>query len=356
MVILLHLQTFAGEVITIDNDNPLRPTLSVVLTKMQLLNIKAQGLGHGKELLGLYMIVDKEAAKVAVAGRYSLKDTRLYYTPMYDLGYDMHFVAKAKTGNEQEVVKNYHTPENPRSVNKAAVVSAYPIADTIPYNTLYFHVRFSQPMLEDKHAYKYIKMYDEQGVERPRAWRQKSFWLDDGKLLVLMIHPGRVKNGIHYESPLFDSGKYYRLEVLQNIKDANGNRLKEAYEQRYYVTGQDREIPKMNKYFIKQPSSNTKEPIKIYFSEGMDNASVVDGVKVLDGDGNVVECKVREGSTDDYFTVTPINTWGKGSYTLELKGSVSDYSGNRINRLFEIKNAREIEKDALVNKWEFEVR
>lgn len=356
IALLLHLQAVAGVVISINDKMPLKPVLSMPLTQAQLSMLKEQGIDKGKEMLGLYLVTDGKVAEVPVVGVYSIEDMKLLYSPRYNLGYDLEFVAKAVQENGMVMVKKYHTPTNPTSSKKAIVVSAYPLADTIPYNTLFFHVHFSQRMLNDRYAYKHIKMYDAKGEERTNVWRQKSFWLDGGKLLVLMIHPGRVKNGIHYESPLFDSGSYYTLKVLSSIKDENGNGLKKGFEQRYFVVGEDRAIPQMNKFYLKQPSANTKQPLSVFFSEGMDYASVLAGVKVVDEKGRSVGCKISVGKTDKSFMITPIAQWRKGAYTLMLNGGVYDYSGNRINRPFEITDAKEIEKDAQVNKWSFEVR
>ncbi len=356
LLLSIHLQSFAGEWIDIDETEPLRPVLSVKLTELQSNILKEQGLEQAKEILGLYLVNKGKRAALPVTGNYKIRGKRLYYQPKYTLGYGLTFTAVYHYRDGILKSEKYSTPSSPRSQESVVVECAYPLADTIPYNTLYFHIRFSQPMLEDKYAYKHIKMLDEHGVERERAWRQKSFWLDGGKLLVLMIHPGRVKNGIHYESPLFDSGKYYMLKVEATIKDALGNGISAPYTQKFFVKGEDRAIPQLNKYQLKQSSANTRQPIVLSFSEGMDNASVLDGVSVVNEKGNIVVCSIREYVTDGVYQITPKEKWRKGNYTLVIEGDVYDFAGNRMNRPFEIKNAKEIEKDKIEQKWNFEVR
>jgi hypothetical protein len=354
--LLLHLHATAGEAISVKGLQSLQPTISAHITDADAKILAGEGLNDAGKLLAMYMVVNGKPVAVAVAGKYEVRRNDLSFTPLYALGYDMEFEVQYKNGNTVTASTRFHTPKHPLSGKQAAVVTSYPLCDTIPYNTLYFHVRFSHAMMNDKRAYRYIKMYDDKGIERTNAWRQKSFWLDDGKLLVLMIHPGRVKNGIHYESPLFDSGRYYTLTIESDIKDMNGNAIAEAYTHRYYVKGEDRESPRayVNKAIL--PEAKTKQPVILSFSEGMDNASVLDGVSILDAKGTIIPCTVQEKGMDNTYSITPAKAWAKGKHTLLLKSAVYDFAANRINRLFEIKAAQDIETDKNDTKLEFIIK
>lgn len=353
--LLFHLPLMAGEIISVKNLQSLQPKISIHIGDAGANILANEGLSGAGKLLAVYMVADGEVATIPVAGNYQVQQDELLFTPLYTLGYDMEFEAQYKNGKNVVATKRFHTPKHYLSGEKAGVVSTYPLADTIPYNTLYFHVRFSHSMLNDKRAYRYIKVYDDNGMERKNAWRQKSFWLDDGKLQVLMIHPGRVKNGIHYESPLFDSGRYYTIKIGKEIQDMNGNTIKEEYTHRYFVKGEDRQSPKA---YINPalPRSQTTQPVTLSFSEGMDNASVLDGVRVLDGQGMSIPCTVRENGTDNSFGITPVKPWAKGRYTLSLKSAVYDFSANRINRLFEITDVSDMETDKRDTRLEFIIK
>lgn len=351
---IIHLQATAGELIKVTGVEELKPIVTVELTNKDLSTIQKDINKQGKKILALYLLQNGKRARMAVAGRYDLKEHTLSYTPIYKLGYEQSFEVVYRTNNKEHT-KRFSTPEHPTSDIVAQVVTTYPLADTIPYNTLYFHVRFNQPMQKDEQAYRFIKVFDDNGTERPRAWRQRSFWLDDGKLLVLMIHPGRVKNGIHFESALFDSGKHYTIVVSKEIKDINGNSLKSDYEQVYFVKGEDRAIPKA---LLKQKSyaiANTQKAVALNFSEGMDHASVLAETKVYDRSGKEVVCNITSNS-DDTFLITPNTKWQKGDYTIILGGSVYDFAANRLNRLFEIKDPNEIEKDKIKTKLSFTIK
>lgn len=351
--LLIHLQATAGELIKIENMATMRPTIRVSITDEQA-KVVAGEMTKAADILRLYMIINDTPASVPVSGTYLLNDLELSFTPTYTLGEGKEFEFQYKVGG-QLAAKRFSMPSKPRPGNVASVITAYPMSDTIPYNTLFFHVRFSEPMLDDKDAYKHVKIYDENGAERERPWRQKSFWLDGNKLLVLMIHPGRVKSGIHYESPLFDSGKNYTIKIETDIKDANGQTLRTGYTKQYFVNGEDRICPKVEIDRKMLPQAQTREPIFLSFSENMDHASVTDGTKIYDRAGKPVPCIVRTLADDGHYQLMPVQNWKKGKYTLVLKSAVYDVAANRIRRPFETTNIKEMETDKLDTIFTFKI-
>lgn len=352
--LLIHLQVTAGESITISELNTCKPVISVPLSNTSIHELNKDLQQKGRKILTLHMVVKGLPVATAVAGKYNVYGGKLSFTPLYPLGFNTEFEIQYRNG-AKTVTKRFTTPEHPLSEQTASVATAYPLTDTIPYNTLFFHVRFSHAMMNDKLAYTHIAMYDEEGNERKNAWRQKSFWLDDGKLLVLMIHPGRVKNGIHYESPLFDSGKRYTLKVNADIKDINGNPIAGNYTKTFYIKGEDRIKPRPYFEKIKLPAAGSIQAVDLVFSEGMDQASVLNGVSIQNARGKKIALNIKSRS-DDAYSLTPARPWEKGKYTLILESAVYDFAANRINRLFEITNVSEMEKDMEHTEWHFEIK
>lgn len=351
LLLLGQLCVWAGEKITVKG-SVLSPVITVVLTPQQMGDIKDDVQSKAGNILTLKMLINTIPADVPVTGRYRVKGNTLQFSPLYDLGYDREFEIQYTSGSAI-LKKRFKTPAAPHSDRISKVEDVYPLADTVPYNTLFFNVRFTEPMMPDKEAYKHIKVYDEHGVERTQAWRQRSFWLDSGRVLVLMIHPGRVKSGIHYESPLFDSGKHYTVTVNKSIRDVNGNFIASDLTKRYYISGIDKTSPAAR---VKQiPAANTVKPLKLLFSEGMDHASVIDGVALYDGRGVAVPVHIDEDN-DKQYNIIPSFSWQRGTYTLVLKNAVYDFAANRINRLFEVSDAKELEKDNVDTVLKFEVR
>jgi len=356
-LLFIHLSAKAGELISIKQSETLRPTISVLLSDKTTEILNSKGFDNAKDILAIYLVNNGTAAQVPVAGTYRIEKNKLFYTPLYELGYDLEFEIKFENETGKAVVrKRFHTPPNPASAIPVNIERMYPLTDTIPYNTLYFHIRFNQPMKDNIQAFKSVKVVDDNGKEITNAWRHKSFWIDDGKLLVLMIHPGRVKNGIHYESPLFDSGKYYTVQVTDGLMDRNGNAVSINFSRQYFVAGEDRKIPEVQLNNTPFPKAGSMEPVAFIFSEGIDNASVLDGVKVLDEQGNNVPCFIREKQSDRVFTITPVKKWKSGHYRIALSGSIYDFAGNRLNRLFEITDINQIEADKRTTFLDFNIQ
>ncbi len=352
---MIHLRASAGEFINIDKRNPLQPVISVTLSPEIANGITDSLEFKAGKILSVHILVGNKASEIPVTGKYALQENKLSYTPLYRLGYDRDFevryIAEGKTYTE-----TFKTPGNPQSAKTAAAITAYPLTDSIPFNTLFFHVRFSEPMRDDKKAYEYVKVYDDKGNERSNPWRQKSFWLDSNRLLVLMVHPGRVKKGIDYMGPLFDSGQYYTLTIDKNIGDIHGNPIAGNYSKKYYITGEDRRSPKPQLVSSNLPQAYTAEPLLLSFNEGVDYASVWDNTTLYDASGRKISCTVDAHGNDNTYLITPREQWQKGKYTLILGGAVYDFASNRINRLFEIKDVREVEKDRLDTELNFEIK
>lgn len=354
LLLSIHPQCYAGELINVKDIASRKPVVSVTLNNTEMLQHNLQK--NARNILALYLVTNQKVASTPVAGKYILQDKTLSFQPYYTLGYDTNFEVQFKENGNILDKMRFTTPAHQLTGQTAHVVMAYPTADTIPYNTLFFHIRFSHAMQQDEHAYKHIAIYDDEGMERERAWRQRSFWLDSGRLLVLMIHPGRVKNGIHYESPLFDSGKIYTLEVKRSIKDINDQPIFEPYTQHFYISGEDRTIPRPLFNKIVAPAAKTQTPLILTFSEGMDHASVLEGVTIQNKKGKQINCTVSRLENDNTYALTPHNEWQKGKYTLVINGAVYDYAANRINRPFEITDMDDIKKDQQEHKRSFTVR
>lgn len=354
VAILIHLRATAGEFLKISNVATLKPTLTLTLSDSLANAIADDVLAKAPKILSVSLVVDNVPSVTPLYGEYTLDQNRLSFSPIYDLGHDLEFEIRYIDGTTL-LTKRFKTPAPLVSPKKSQVVTAYPLADTVPFNTLFFHVRFGQPMMADRLAYKHVKIYDEVGLERSNPWRQKSFWLDSNRLLVLMVHPGRVKNGITYMGPLFDSGQSYTLTVDSGIRDMNGSPIEKSYSKSYYIKGEDRRTPKASLIIDQLPPANTLQPLTLAFDEGMDHASVIDGTTLVKK-GKSIDCSITAADNDYTFKIIPAKPWQKGNYTITLKSSVYDFASNRINRLFEITDLKEMEKDKLDTQFSFSIK
>lgn len=124
----------------------------------------------------------------------------------------------------------YRAPALP-AAPAAQVVAIYPTAAELPANQLKFYLHFSQPMRQTREIFEHIDLLGPQGRPVEDPWRRTELWSEDGKRLTLLIHPGRIKQGIQLGTllgPVLDPDQSYTLIVHATMLDANGRPLGQA--------------------------------------------------------------------------------------------------------------------------------
>ncbi|HTN17593.1 MAG TPA: hypothetical protein VL092_07935 [Chitinophagaceae bacterium] len=289
----------------------------------------------------LYFVTDNKAAESPVAGHYRRAGHTICYTPMYPLAAGERFLVKAE-GFADTLLSVLADPVVIPAI-PASVADIYPLTDSIPKNILFFHVRFAQAMQESQQAWKKISILDEQGTVIPNTWRQRSFWLDSGRLLVLMIHPGRVKSGIRYIGPVFAIGKKYTLVVDSTLKDVYGRSLNTNAQRTYTVVQELSEKLKINAVSTKL-RSGTKDPVSIQLNNAADHGAAIAAFSIYDASERKVDFTLVQNKTNTLL-LQPLQSWEPGKYRIVRAGSFFDCAGNRFNRLFEMKGLESFRDD-----------
>jgi hypothetical protein len=326
----------------IDASNPYLATVKIPLTTAQ----KAAGKKAGWETVsGLFIIQDSITATCAVNCEYTLADDTLYYTPRQPLGAGMQFAVKV-FGNGDTITQKITTPNYLASAANPQVAAIYPLTNEIPVNILMFHVVFTEPMVESAQAYKQIKLLNEKGEEKQFVWRHKSNWTSDGKHLVMMLHPGRVKRDIRYFEEgdiLFEPGKKYTLVVTATLLGRNNRMLEKEFTKQFTIVAPDRVMPVFDDKKLAAPKANTNQPVKLLFNEGMDYGTLLIGLDVKSKTGKNVEGEITANS-DSSWSFIPVLPWEAGTYTVQLNDYTSDIAGNHLTRRFEETDAEEMKK------------
>lgn len=341
--------------IFIDSSDPFQPVISVMAPAEHGQKI-ANKISSGaiKKEFALYLIKEGKRMPVPVGCKYNHDVDRLTMTPAGKLGYGQNFeILRILAGDT--TIENYVTPallEGDAPLPE--ITEIYPQSTEIPKNILYFHIRFSEPMMSDIGAYHQIQLLDPNGESIDLIWRHKSFWLDNNRLLVLMIHPGRVKREINLEKP-FEVGKKYKLVAKGELKDQYGRTVSFDESKEFTIAEGDYEIPKALKEKFVVPYAGTTEPLQFGFSDKMDQASIVDGIEIRNSQGQVVAGEILTSSDDMDFLFDPKEEWKSGIYELVMKKVVSDLSANRLNRPFELKDPEDVKKDKDII-WKFEIK
>lgn len=307
-------------------------------------------------LIDVFLVINNEPAPVQVAGKYWEEKGKVFFKSQYPLEEGRTFLVKVRFKDQHGSIVLKSPKRDKPDVPLAEVQLVYPIDNIVPSNVLFFHIRFTQKMEQDQEAYSLVNLVLNDSVI-PQAWRHKAFWLDDGKVLVLMIHPARVKRGIHFlsdEDDLFVTGNKVSVEATKALKDEQGRELKSGSTKEFTVGDRDTIIPKILYDEFELPDK--KNPtLKIVFNEKMNYASIIDGVIIYNDLGEAVKGEIKE-KDDMSFVFTPENgSWKLGKYSIVFTKVVADLANNRLNRPFEIEDVNDKLLDVdLV--WEFEVK
>lgn len=290
------------------------------------------------DLLKVFMIQEGKESQTPLLGTYSKAEDTIFFEPQFELGDGLSFNAHFYYKNDTVKVL-YKTQPIDFNINKEiAVREIYPRNNKIPKNILTFYVEFSEPMLEDESAFRYVNLYNENKEVVPHVWLNKSRWISD-RILMLMIHPGRVKSGIKYYDNLGDVfyvGKKYHLEITDKLKPLHKNSKVKPFIKEFEIVEPTASCPKVLQNKLSIPRRNSKEKLKIAFDKPMDLYTILGGISINIYNTDInIQGKFISGSDDTEWYFVPDKPWTEKKYTLIFNKYVSDPSGNGIIKPFE---------------------
>lgn len=237
------------------------------------------------------------------------------------------------------IVSVFQVPRREQSIG-TVVSHIYPSAEILPENLLKFYVHFSAPMSRGE-VYQHIHLRDGEGkvVELPFLELNEELWDNRMTRLTLIIDPGRIKRGVRpleEIGPALEEGKTYTLEIENELKDGNGNPLKETFQKVIKIGQPDRVPPDHTTWKIQSPKPNTREPLVLVFPEPMDHALAQRMIRVTFESGKMLEGKRILEDQERRWTFTPTATWHPGEYKLAIQTTIEDLAGNNIGKPFDV--------------------
>jgi len=346
----------AQKKINVELKDPLKPIVSVNVSLSETEPPEALNFERGKKTLAVFMVTHGVVSTIPLIGNYSVQKNKLIFVPQFNLGRNLEFEVQYYE-NGDTLKKRFTTPKLPEpAIPLSQVNEVFPRTDKIPSNILLFYIEFSKPMTDEILAYKNVKILNDEGTEMEMVWRNKSYWVN-GKILVMMVHPGRVKRGLKSFSELeelFTVGKEYTFLVTSGIKDEYERPILKEYRKKFTITDDDREMPKIKFESFTTPVVDSRQPLQIKFSEGMDYVSVLTGLKIFTASGGtLVEGEIKYTDKDSVWNFIPKNNWKIMPYEVHFEKVLSDFAGNHIHRLFEIKDLNDLNEGSMPRKWTF---
>lgn len=279
------------------------------------------------------------AAAAAMLGQYERREATLIFTPRYALVPGRRYRASVawSTPDAAETVVEYQTPELP-AAPATRVVTIYPTAAELPANQLKFYLHFSQPMRQTRTIFDHLDLLGPQGRPVEDPWRRTELWSEDGRRLTLLIHPGRIKQGIQLGNllgPVLEPDQSYTLIVHATMLDANGRPLGQAFTKKFRTKPAARTLPSLKDWRVDAPRAATAEPVRITFPRPLDRALLDRMLTVKTDRGETVAGRIEVRAEETVWIFHPHLPWRNNPYIVVVDPRLEDLAGNNPQRLFD---------------------
>ena len=205
----------------------------------------------------------------------------------------------------------------------ARVVLVQPSGPEVPANLLRLSIRFEAqvegPMLRR------LALLRADGMRIQEPFLEQELWSPDGKLLTVLMHPGRVKSGLiaHDErGPILSPGEDVTLAL-------DGHPIKQWRVGPAHTVG-----PAVSAWKISAVRVGSRQPIVVTLNQPIDGRDA-DYLAIADERDRRVAGRARLTNGESTWTFTPSEPWRPGGYKLVVRGTLEDPVGNRLSSHFE---------------------
>jgi hypothetical protein len=203
------------------------------------------------------------------------------------------------------------------------VALVQPSGSEVAANLLRFSIRFEAqlegPMLRR------LALLRADGMQIQEPFLEQELWSPDGKLLTVLMHPGRVKTGLiaHDErGPILSPGEDVTLAL-------DGHPIKQ------WRVGQAKTVgPAVSAWKISAVCVGSRQPIVVTLNESIDGRDA-DYLAIADEAGRRVAGRAHLANGESTWTFVPNSPWRAGAYKLVARGTLEDPAGNRLGSHFE---------------------
>lgn len=210
------------------------------------------------------------------------------------------------------------------SIVPPGVVSVRPSGPTVPENLLRISLRFATaPTAPVLHRLALIRAEDRPVAE---PFLDQELWSPDGRVLTVLLHPGRVKTGLIAHDELgaaLVEGEMIRLTL-------DGQEL-----HRWQVQTRDETGPQTQDWQLPTIPVGRREPLNVRLDAPID-ALEVDYLAVIDAQGRRVPGRAELLDDETVWRFSPARAWSAGPFRLIVRNILEDPSGNRLAGRFEV--------------------
>jgi hypothetical protein len=203
------------------------------------------------------------------------------------------------------------------------LVLVQPSATEVPANLLRISIEFAAPVEGPVLPRIGLMHADGRSIEAP--FLQQELWSPSGRILTILMHPGRVKTGLNAREqlgPILVAGD----DVILTL---DGRPIK------HWTAGSvDAQGPIASAWKLSSVRPRSQEPFVVTLDGPIDGRDT-DYLAIVDAKDRLVDGHAQLKDGERTWTFTPVAPWQAGGYRLLARGTLEDPAGNRLGGHFE---------------------
>ncbi len=203
------------------------------------------------------------------------------------------------------------------------VVLVQPSGPEVPANLLRMSIGFAAPVEGPLLPRLALLRADGRQIQEP--FLEQELWSPSGKILTVMMHPGRVKSGLNArdeKGPILSVGDDVALTL-------DGLPIK-----RWSVGPADEIGPVASAWKVSAARVESRQPFVVALDGPIDGRDA-DYLAIADARDRRVAGRAQLTNGENTWTFTPKLPWRPGAYKLVVRGTLEDPAGNRLGSRFE---------------------
>jgi hypothetical protein len=205
----------------------------------------------------------------------------------------------------------------------SGVVRVQPSAPEVPSNLLRISIEFAAPPAEP--VLPQISLAHADGTPVAEPFLQQELWSPNGRILTILLHPGRVKTGLvaHEElGPILAEGENVVLAF-------DGRPIR-----RWRVGPVNRNGPDPAGWKLAPVAAGSRQALVVALDAAIDGRDA-GYLAVADSRHRRVAGQARLKDGEKTWAFTPDQPWRAGHYQLVVRATLEDAAGNRLGSHFE---------------------
>jgi hypothetical protein len=190
-----------------------------------------------------------------------------------------------------------------------------------------------------KDIFKQIEILDADRNPIPDAWLMDEQWDETGTIVVIYIHPGRIKWGLVLREvlgPVLHPKRDYTFVIRGTLTDSAGQQIGKDVRKKFRAIGEDRVRIDLSQWKVEPPVLGSNEAVSVTFPKAMDHRSLESFLSVVDEKGEKVAGRIEIRPEERGWAFLPAKKLSDQKYRIVVDPKFEDVAANTPLRPFDL--------------------